>query len=1152
MISRPFCVRILCALAAITIAAGASAQFPATRLSTLYPNGVQVGQKVEITITGGDDLEEIDALLFSHPGLTAAPKLNDQGKPVDRVFVVTAAPDVPPGLYECYIRGLWGVSNPRRFAVGLRPEVNEVEPNNDVAKPQAATLNQLVNGRMDGGTDLDWYSLVLNAGQRVIFDCASTRIDSRMDPVLELYDATGRRRLAHARTATGADPLLVFDVPVDGEYRLRIHDLTFRNGAEYFYRLDIHTGPHLLAAWPPVGQAGQTQKIALTGYNLPGGQRIDAPGILPQPERVEVDVAFPGDAAMLQTPEVAKPVSSSTDSFLYRWASPAGPSNALSLGITTSPVVAEVEPNNAAPGQAVPVPVEIAGQFATRGDVDVYTIDVKAMEVLFLEVYGERLGTSIDPYFTIDRVDVSADGKETLQRISASDDDITAGLPNIFDTRTDDAAVKLTSSGDAKFRVTVRDRYGVSRGSSDLIYRLAIRKEQPDFRLVAVPAAPTPTAAWPVTLRKGDQFAINVLALRRDDFTGPIDVTAVDLPEGVTATPTQIGEGKPSSLLVLTAAENSAEPWQKIRIVGKAGVEDPALARAVVANKVLVAEAEKAVPPLQKVVTDQTPKRDQAQQAFNQAEEAAKAKPDDQGLAKQRDDLKAKLDQEMAALTQAQANLDAGLKKVADLKGAGTAAEQARAGSVKAVERNARYGVIQFTGQNNQPAVSRVAESLPVGVMKEVAPIQMSLDAPVFNVAQGHQVLVPFRLLRRNGFEEKVTGAIQNLPPNANIEAAQINFEKGQAEQLARFFVKDNTPPGSYAFWFTSSTPVSYRRNPAKADRLKADFDAVTASAKTAQETAQKATQAKNDAVTKANQATENVKKLQAEKDAAVKAFQDEQKKVELAKATLATAEKAAVDTVAAVTAADAVLAEAKKALEANAADEGLKQKVQAAEQELQKAKDLAAKLETDKQAAAKAVADAETVAKQADEKQKATDVALTKGNEENTVAQQAKTAAEQAEQQAQNQAKAMEEARKAAEKASNDQANASKPNNVNFITTTQPILINVKAAPLKLGANVQNGGNLQRGQMVEVKVTVNRQNGFAGPVKLSLPLPPNAKGLSAAEVEVPADKNEGALMIQAAGDATEGQVANLVIRATADFNGATEVEAPFQLKVNP
>ena len=111
--------------------------------------------------------------------------------------------------------------------------------------------------------------------------------------------------------------------------------------------------------------------------------------------------------------------------------------------------------------------------------------------------------------------------------------------------------------------------------------------------------------------------------------------------------------------------------------------------------------------------------------------------------------------------------------------------------------------------------------------------------------------------------------------------------------------------------------------------------------------------------------------------------------------------------------------------------------------------------------------------------------------------------------------------------------------------------MITVKQGPATLTAAVPGGGNLKKGQKLDVKVTVKRINGFQGPVTLLLPVVPGVKGLTAKPVTVAADKTEGVLSILAAADATEGQLANLVIQAPMEFNGKAAVDVPIKIKVS-
>ena len=102
----------------------------------------------------------------------------------------------------------------------------------------------------------------------------------------------------------------------------------------------------------------------------------------------------------------------------------------------------------------------------------------------------------------------------------------------------------------------------------------------------------------------------------------------------------------------------------------------------------------------------------------------------------------------------------------------------------------------------------------------------------------------------------------------------------------------------------------------------------------------------------------------------------------------------------------------------------------------------------------------------------------------------------------------------------------------------------------IKLTAAVPNGGNVKRGTKLDIKVTVKREKGFAGPIRISLPLPPGVTDLSAPAVDIPADKTDGSLSITVGPNATEGQLANMVVRAEMEFNGKAQVDAPVAVKV--
>src|SRR5262249_15093511 len=206
----------LCAAAALLVAASATAQqqpgLPLPRIDAISPSGAKAGTTVaELTIIGSD-LDPIDALLFSHPGIKAevippaeakvdpkAPKKEPPpppakgGAPAPNKFKVTVAPEVPPGNYDVRAVNKYGVSNPRAFVVGDLPEVMEKEPNNDAPEAMKIDLNTTVNGTISAPTDVDLFLITVKKGQRIILACIAETIDSKAQPLVEVYDASAHR-----------------------------------------------------------------------------------------------------------------------------------------------------------------------------------------------------------------------------------------------------------------------------------------------------------------------------------------------------------------------------------------------------------------------------------------------------------------------------------------------------------------------------------------------------------------------------------------------------------------------------------------------------------------------------------------------------------------------------------------------------------------------------------------------------------------------------------------------------------------------------------------------------------------------------------------------------------------------------------------------
>ncbi|HYV33109.1 MAG TPA: hypothetical protein VEO53_18620, partial [Candidatus Binatia bacterium] len=401
------------------LAAPLSAELPVVRLAHVFPPGGKAGTSFEVTVAGSD-LDEAARIYFSDAGLSATPKTDDNK------FTVTIASNTPPGVYETRFVGRYGISNPRAFVVGSLPEFIFPPTNTVISSAIALPLDAAINSRVPPNAVV-WFKCSARKSQRLLVECLAGSIDSRMDPALILTDAAGREL---ERNRTGG--LLDFSPPADGTYFLKVSDILYRGGDDYFYRLTVSTGPRIDFVMPPAGLPGTKSNYTLYGRNLPAGKPAKGLGIDGKPlEQLSVEISFPSVPATSQSatdssssgpprktspgwvPTPALPAAAVVDGFEYRLSTPKGLSNPVLLGFATAPVVLEQEPNNK-PSQAQKIapPCEVAGQFYPAGEQDWFVFDAKKGEVFWIEIFSQRLGLPTDPFVLIQRVTKNDRGEE--------------------------------------------------------------------------------------------------------------------------------------------------------------------------------------------------------------------------------------------------------------------------------------------------------------------------------------------------------------------------------------------------------------------------------------------------------------------------------------------------------------------------------------------------------------------------------------------------------------------------------------------------------------------------------------------------------------------------------------------------------------------
>ncbi len=976
----------------------------------------------------------------------------------------------------------------------------------------------------------------------------------------------------------------------------------FAAGADHYYRLTLHTGPHVDFVLPASGLPNTTAAYTVYGRNLAGGQPSTVKGddgrVL---EQLAVQIALPADATQIDPADQLPPDEAGVDGIKWSLTTPAGVSNPVTIYFASAPTALEVEPNNTADkAQKLTAPVEVTGQFQSKGDLDLYEYDANPGDVYWIEVFGQRSGSSADPVLIVDQVGKDDKGVEKLTRVTALDDTPTnisqAVGPTLFNTATDDPDVRFAAGAAATYRITLRDRYFESQGDPKRVYRLSIRKETPDFRLVALPTVPTVdpnqlAGMWDLGVRKGDNAHLVVMAFRRDGYNGVIDLTVEGLPAGVTCPGASIGPNLMATHLVFSATEQAAE-WQgAIRIVGKGRIDNPDLVKAVTDAEAANKAALTPRAPLNKAVEEATEKLKVANEKAAAAKTALDNDANNETLKKAKADADAavvKATEDLKKATDAKTEQE---KKIVDATAALAAALAARDKGARDEVRVARGATIvwggnpaaQLTGQ------SRMARSVTLAVLKETAPYQLATDVSRFSVNQGSQILLPFKLLKRAGFDNPVN--LTFVAPPANLLVENKPIAKGAADGLYRLFVNNNVAPGTYTLLVQSQAPITYSRQPEAAAAAAKEKEVTDKAAVDAAEAAKKAAEAKTAADKKAADTAAEAKKAadakvvadklavdtaaeaKAAADAKVVADKlavDSAAEAKAAADAKVVADKLAVDTAATAKAAVDAAAKAKEALDKDANNETLKKAKADADALVVKTADEAkkaadAKVVSDKKAvdtaeAAKKAADAKVVS---DKKAADTAEAAKKAAEAKVVSDKAavdtdalaKKAAEEmaaadklaAETDAKSKAAAA--AKAAADKKATDTANVAKPQNINASFPAAAVTVTVKPTPGTLALAPANG-TIKRGATLEVKATITRANGFAGPLTLTLPLPPGVVGLAAAPVVIPADKNEAQLVISAGGDATLGALANMVVRASMAFEGEAAVDTPIALTV--
>jgi hypothetical protein len=550
--------------ASALVAPSALAQTKAApRINQVMPIGAKPGATVELAVTG-QDVDDVEGLYFSFSGAKVE-VLGAEKAPVDskgkggggkpapaatlQKFKVTLPPGIPLGVHDIRLVSKHGISNPRAFVIGDQNEVTEKEPNNDVPDAQKIELNTAISGVISQPADVDYVVFHGKKGQRIVVSCLASSVDSKLPAFLQIYSESGQY-LGFSRNYSNNDAVADCTLPVDGAYYVRLCSFTYtQGGPDYFYRLSVTTAPWIDAVFPHIIEPGKDAKVTVLGRNLPGGA-LDAKLIVDDRplEKATAGLKAPADPMAQQRLAyrgLIVPTSSGLDGFEFTMKSAAGVSNPVLINYARAPVVIDDDANDALEKpQAVQAPCEIAGRIEKKGDRDFFRFAAKKGQVLSIELFADRLGSTMDTLFTL------FNGKG--EAVTTQDDVQDQPVP-YFLARTDDPPrYRFSVPADGAYTLMVTSKEAFLAYGPRYIYTARITPEEPDFRVIAMPVSTqTPDA---VTVGQAGHQAFTLYVQRLGGFGGDITVNGDKLPPGVSVKPQVIAGNQKLAAIAVGAA----------------------------------------------------------------------------------------------------------------------------------------------------------------------------------------------------------------------------------------------------------------------------------------------------------------------------------------------------------------------------------------------------------------------------------------------------------------------------------------------------------------------------------------------------------------------------------------------------------------------
>jgi hypothetical protein len=338
-------------------------------LTTLASLGGKPGGTVDATVTG-TNLLEVTQVWTSFGGKVTIP--DGQKDPAKLTAKIEIPSNTPIGLHSLRVATKAGVTAARPFVVDDLPAVDEKD-NNKKAAPQLITAPCVVLGTATAEVS-DFYKLAVKANETVTFEVLARRVGSPCDPMIQLYDASGKELFGlYADDTPGlqGDCRLTHTFATAGEVILEVRHTTFGGGPDSAYRLRVGNFPCATTALPLAVQAGQTANVGFAGPGLDGVKPVSVKG-----EGEGVYVAPRRDGGPGGWP--------------------------LAVRVSPFPEGVEQEPNNSADkANPLPVPGGVSARFGEKNDIDHFKVAAKKGQKLAVTALTFEVNSPAEVYIRV-------------------------------------------------------------------------------------------------------------------------------------------------------------------------------------------------------------------------------------------------------------------------------------------------------------------------------------------------------------------------------------------------------------------------------------------------------------------------------------------------------------------------------------------------------------------------------------------------------------------------------------------------------------------------------------------------------------------------------------------------------------------------------